>query len=436
MRICIVAEHASYRFGGEAVLPLHYFSRLRARNIEAWLIVHERTRAELSGLFPDDIDRILFIRDKWFHRLLYRASLLLPRRISENTIGLISQLLTQSMQRRVALDLVRAEAVDVIHQPIPVSPRFPSLMANMGAPVVIGPMNGGMEYPAAFKGSESLLSRASIRLGRQFSNVVHSVLRGKKLAAVLLVANERTRLALPSCIAGKVIEIAENGVDLKTWSIHPGYGMPISAAPNSANPDSSNPEPANPDPTASRFIFVGRLVDWKRVDVIIEALALVPHAELQIVGDGSMRVAWQQLAERLGVQDRILWSGWLPQQECAARMQSAAALVLPSIYECGGAVVLEAMATGSPVIATRWGGPADYLDESCGILVDPASHDALIRGFAAAMNKLAASPQLRRELGKNGKKRVEQNFDWEKKIDRMLEIYEAAISENWSRLDP
>ena len=47
------------------------------------------------------------------------------------------------------------------------------------------------------------------------------------------------------------------------------------------------------------------------------------------------------------------------------------ALVLPSLYECGGAVVLEAMAMGLPVIATKWGGPTDYLDEKTGILIEP-----------------------------------------------------------------
>jgi len=52
LRVAVVAENASLRFGGEASLPLHYFARLRARGIEAWLIVHGRTRPELESLFP------------------------------------------------------------------------------------------------------------------------------------------------------------------------------------------------------------------------------------------------------------------------------------------------------------------------------------------------------------------------------------------------
>src|SRR5579883_1420456 len=59
-RVLIVAEHASAKFGGEAALPLHYFRVLRKRRIEAWLVVHERTRDELNGQFAEDFDRIYF----------------------------------------------------------------------------------------------------------------------------------------------------------------------------------------------------------------------------------------------------------------------------------------------------------------------------------------------------------------------------------------
>jgi glycosyltransferase involved in cell wall biosynthesis len=99
---------------------------------------------------------------------------------------------------------------------------------------------------------------------------------------------------------------------------------------------------------------------------------------------------------------------------------------LPSLFECGGAVVLEAMAMGLPVIATDWGGPADYLDESCGILVKPSSREALVDGFASAMQRLAQSPELRARLGDAGYKRAREHFDWEHKINQILKIYELA----------
>jgi glycosyltransferase involved in cell wall biosynthesis len=402
MRICIVAEHASYKFGGEAVLPLHYFAGLRQRGIEAWLVVHSRTRQELDAALPDDRGRMQFIPDAWFHKLLFRLSRFLPRRISEASLGLLSQLATQYLARKVVRELIATQGVDLVHQPIPVSPRFPSLMTGLGVPVVIGPMNGGMEYPAAFRSAESTFSRVAIGFGRGLSDFFNSLLPGKKRADVLLVANERTRLALPSGIRGQVIQLVENGVQLGTWAV-PGHDASRTGRP--------------------RFAFLGRLVDWKALDVVIEALGQVPEAELTVIGDGPMREPWRQAAVRYGVADRVEFTGFLPQVECAPHLHNALALVLPSIYECGGAVVLEAMASGIPVIATKWGGPADYLDASCGFLVEPSSRETMVNGFSAAMAKLIADPRLRDKLGARGRERVEQQFDWEKKIDRILEIY-------------
>ena len=406
MRVCIVAEHASYQFGGEAVLPLHIYAGLRKRGIEAWLVVHSRTRPELLAAFPGDEDRFRFVPDEWFHKLLNRLSKFLPRRIAEATIGLLSQMTTQFQARKMVRDLIAKQSIDVVHQPIPVSPRFPSLMARLGVPVVLGPLNGGMDYPPAFRHKESIFSRMAIRLGRQLSDFVNARVPGKKLADILLVANERTRRALPSVVRGKVIELPENGVHLGTWSSSPANRLA------SADP-----------PVKARFVFVGRLVDWKGMEMAIEALTHVPDAELIIIGDGPMRGPWQQVAQRLGIADRVIFTGWLPQSECAPYLHSSLALLLPSLYECGGAVVLEAMASGTPVIATKWGGPADYLDSSCGFLVEPSGREALIQGFAAAMERLISFPELRSQLGANGRLRVEQHFDWEKKIDAILQIY-------------
>jgi glycosyltransferase involved in cell wall biosynthesis len=100
---------------------------------------------------------------------------------------------------------------------------------------------------------------------------------------------------------------------------------------------------------------------------------------------------------------------------------------LPSIYECGGAVVLEAMATGTPVIAVAWGGPEDYLDETCGMLISPLDAAAVVNGFTAAMKNLIDDPQLRFSLGAAARRRVEATFCWEEKVDRMVEIYRLAI---------
>jgi glycosyltransferase involved in cell wall biosynthesis len=407
LRVCIVAEHASLSFGGEASLPLHYFSRLRQRGIEAWLIVHSRTQIELEARFPGDQDRIQYIPDRWYHKLIWKLDARLPRRISQATLGLLMVLINQIIQRRMVRVLIRSRGINVVHQPIPVSPKAPSFIWGLGAPVIIGPMNGGMDYPAAFRREESLTTRVFVSTGRLAAALVNRFIAGKRYASALLVANERTRLALACDPQGSVIEIPENGVDLAIWSL----------------PAATTTPPGQP-----RFVFVGRLVDWKRLDIVIQALVACPDAVLEVIGDGPMKEQWVAKAAELGVTERINWLGWLPQPDCANRLHGATALVLPSIYECGGAVVLEAMACAVPVIALDWGGPAEYINSSCGILIPPTNEQSIVKAFADAQQLLATDRALQATLGSAGRKRVELHYDWNQKVDRILGIYRASIA--------
>ncbi len=232
---------------------------------------------------------------------------------------------------------------------------------------------------------------------------------GKLRAEMLLVANDRTRDALPDHVRGEVLTMIENGVDLSIW-----------------RPARSERAQGGP----ARFVFVGRLIDCKAVDLLLEAfrdvLARTP-ATLVVAGDGPLRRRWEARSTELGLDGAVQFLGWIVQKDCAALLRRSDVLVLPSLHECGGAVVLEAMATALPVIAAKWGGPADYIDESCGILVDPISRTAFVDGLARAMTRLATSPDLRRELGQAGLERVVRDFAWEKKIADFLKIYERMI---------
>jgi glycosyltransferase involved in cell wall biosynthesis len=405
MRICIVADNASARFGGESILPLHYFRQLRLRGVEVWLVAHDRVRGELEALLPEERDRMRFVADTAIHRVLFRLSGFLPRRVAESTLGLLMLMYTQSTERRVVRELIRDHGIDVLHQPAPVAPSYPSMFFGLGRPLIIGPMNGGMDYPPAFRSADSLASRIFVALARPLTAIANRLLPGKLTAAVLLVANQRTAAALPAGCRGQVVELVENGVDLATWD--------AAALP--------------PQKAANRFVFMGRLVDWKALPIVFEAMTRVPDATLEVIGDGAMRQPWEQHAERLGLGSRVHFRGWQSQQECALALAGATALVLPSLYECGGAVVLEAMAMARAVIATDWGGPADYLDAETGFLIPPQHHEALVNGFATAMQRLVDDPELAARMGEAAREKMLAHFTWQMKIDRILEIYESVI---------
>src|SRR5450631_1912123 len=133
MRIIIVADNASSLFGGEAFIPLNYFRILLARNVDVRLVVHARNKTELIKQFPDDQERLYFVEDTWLHKHLFHFGQYLPRRLAEATTGLVIHLTTQSSQRRIVRALVRTFGIDVVHQPVPVSPKTPLFMNDAAA---------------------------------------------------------------------------------------------------------------------------------------------------------------------------------------------------------------------------------------------------------------------------------------------------------------
>ena len=408
MHILIVGENASARFGGEAILPLHYFRMLLERGVDVRLLVHQRNQRELAEIFPHDQDRITYVPDTRLHQWLYAAGKCLPTRVRYFSFGLLISLLTQIKQRRLAKKLVERHGIDLVHQPTPVSPKQPSMLYNVGAPVVIGPMNGGMSYPKAFK-HHNRFETAFIKFGRLFASLANRLIPGKRRAALLLVANKRTQSALPRGVASNVKLIHENGVVLSQWP----------------EIDWTSRDKAE----HLKLVFLGRLVDCKVVDTLIDALGKLADARvsLEVIGDGPLRKTLEKQAQTLGLQDRITFHGFVPQHHCPRLMSQADALVLPSVHECGGAVVLEAMAMAMPVIVADWGGPTDYVARSCGFLVSVASRDALVDGMANAIEKLQADFQLRATLGRAGRERVEELFDWDVKVGQIIEHYLSVI---------
>jgi glycosyltransferase involved in cell wall biosynthesis len=421
--VLIVAEHASARFGGEAALPLHYFRVMRKRGVDVRMITHDRVEGELRDVLKDDIDRVYFIKDDALHKWLWKISTWMPARISYFTTGFASRAYTQVLQRRLARRLVRQFGIDLVHQPMPVSPREPSLMHGLGAPVVIGPLNGNMHYPPAFRSPSAAWKRHVETVARAIGDLLNVVFPGKPRAAAILVANERTREALPPKLRRGAFVVVENGVDLAVWQ----------------RPAARSLEPSDASvPDVTHFVFMGRLVDWKAVDLLLLAFDQARrHApmSLTILGDGPCGDDLRRMADKLGMTGsamretgRVFFAGWQSQVDCARQLRLSHALVLSSLSECGGAVVLEAMSCGLPVVATAWGGPLDYLDEATGFLVEPTSRDALVDGLSKGMLALASSHELRERMGQAARRRIESDFDWDRKVDAVFTIYEQAVA--------
>lgn len=172
-------------------------------------------------------------------------------------------------------------------------------------------------------------------------------------------------------------------------------------------------------------VYVGRIVQEKGVRELVEAFTglSVADAGLLIIGDGPDRAKVQADVGRFASADRIRFIGAVPNEDVHGYLQHAAVVVLPSWYEERGRVLLEAMAVGTPVVATRTGGiPATVRDGTNGLLVAPRDPRAL----AGAIDRVLGEDRLAASLGAAGRITAsEQGIDG--LVNATLETYEAVL---------
>jgi len=162
---------------------------------------------------------------------------------------------------------------------------------------------------------------------------------------------------------------------------------------------------------APELLFTGRVVYQKGLDVLLDALAQLTALpwRLTIVGDGSQRATLQQQALCLGLAQRITFSGWLDKEAILAYYRTADVFVFPSRHEGMPNAVLEAMASGLAVVATRIAGNEELIvNGESGLLVPVDDANAL----AAALQPLLLEAALRRNMGAAARRRVEEHYSW------------------------
>jgi glycosyltransferase involved in cell wall biosynthesis len=176
-----------------------------------------------------------------------------------------------------------------------------------------------------------------------------------------------------------------------------------------------------------RVVFAGRIVQPKGVEVLVRAARDV-DGEFVICGDGRLLPTLRRLARKLGIAERIRFSGWLPPGELAAELANASVVAIPSLWpEPFGLVGIEAHAAGRPVVASATGGVSDWLtDGVSGILVRPGDASALAR----ALNELLADPARQQAMGAAGRESVSRRFSCERHVAALTESYRVACS-NW-----
>lgn len=162
---------------------------------------------------------------------------------------------------------------------------------------------------------------------------------------------------------------------------------------------------AAPKSWSGSLLYAGRLSGLKGVDTAIRATARLPGARLRVVGEGDA-APFRALADELGCAERVEFTGPCPPRRMAGAYARADVVLFPSRWEEPfGLVPLEAMACGTPVVASGTGGSAEYLRDGANALVVGAEDDA---GWATAITRLAGDAALRGRLRDGGRATAEQ----------------------------
>jgi len=224
----------------------------------------------------------------------------------------------------------------------------------------------------------------------------------------------------------KKVVVIPPGVDL-------GHFYPI--APDEAK------EFVGIEPSSRMLLFVGRIEPLKGIDTLIQAIAEMRengvfeknHLSLAVIGGDpdvnpdatSVEMArLQAMREQFGVQDLVAFLGRRSQDTLPYYYSAAEAVVVPSFYESFGMVALEAMACGTPVVASEVGGLAFLVqDEVTGFTVPSDEPDTLARRLTELIN----NPTLRKQMGAQAAK-FAQEYAWSKITARMISLYEDALS--------
>ena len=221
-----------------------------------------------------------------------------------------------------------------------------------------------------------------------------------------------SRLAALGCPAERIVRLPM-GVDLTRFPFR--VRVPPAAGP-------------------VRLLSVGRLVEVKGFDDALRAIDVARrtgvHVRYTIVGDGKERNDLERLARDLGIADVVDFAGWRTQDDVSALYAEHHVFVHPGVtardgaQEAQGVALLEALATGMPVVATRTGGVPDSVPDPEGWLVAERDVDAL----AAKLIQVCGETDAWEALGRAGRRHVERHFERGMLLDRLVELYRAVVS--------
>ncbi len=266
-------------------------------------------------------------------------------------------------------------------------------------------------------------------------------LRGADVPGLVpeLVSTHRSLRWLRRRVLGSAQSVVANSLGLADLSKR-ADPFPVAVVPNGVDSELFQPiKRSSAGELEDRFkiLFVGRLGRQKNLELLLEQLACLRSQGLKtitldVVGDGPLRGSLREQAAGLGLGSCIAWHGWVANSEVVAHYQAADCFVNPSFYEGLPNTVLEAMACGLPVVASRVDGHESLvLDQETGLLFALERPEHL----GAALSSLVGDRARARRMGAAGRARVVEHFSWGSVAKAFLRLFRETDPQGISHED-
>jgi phosphatidyl-myo-inositol alpha-mannosyltransferase len=178
------------------------------------------------------------------------------------------------------------------------------------------------------------------------------------------------------------------------------------------------------------LLFVGRIEEYKGLDYLLYSIPLIKNkftnVTLKIIGDGSHLNTLKNLCKELDIEKNVKFLGKLPHNKLPQEYQKSSIFILPSYTssETFGLVLLESLACKTPVITTNIVGISEEIkNKNCGIVIKPKNSQELTK----AITKILKNPKLAKKMGENGRKMIEEKYNWEEINKDLEKIYEEIL---------
>jgi glycosyltransferase involved in cell wall biosynthesis len=391
-------------FPGEAILGWNLVKQL-TRFHELAVITREYNREALEDVLKrKEIENVHF----YYVNLPYYI-----KTMRKNYFGFrIYYWLWQIKAYFLAKRLQKEIKFDMAHQITFSNDWMPSYIgALLPIPFIWGPIGGGQKVPKGFEKILSLKDRINEKLRVLFQEFWRNDIFRKKCAKkalAILVCNQETQKKISR----------SNGI----------YFFPVNGI---SSDDLANSVKEKNTQKNFQVLYAGRLDPIKGLPLGIEAFKIFsdryPDASFEIIGEGPEESRLKKLVDDLKLDGKVFFTSWLPHKELLEKMHDIDVFLFPSFRDGGGAVVVEAMSSGIPVICLNTGGPGFHIQDEWGIKIEPKNPEYVINEIAKALEKLYLDKDLRERLGKAARKRSEEFYLWDRLGEKMEEIYEEAL---------